>query len=177
VEAVGTSGAVKYAIEIGGREVEADVVPRADGRFGVTVAGRTYVADLRRIGKGPLHSLLVGARSCEVAAIRDDGTWRVDLKGLSFRLRVETAQEHAARVLDATGPSRRSAEVKASMPGFVTRVLIAPGDRVERGTPLLIIEAMKMENEIRAESSGVIAEVTVKERQIVNAGDLLLRIG
>jgi acetyl/propionyl-CoA carboxylase alpha subunit len=167
---------VRYWVEIAGRRVDAVVEPRGDGRFAVTVGGRTYVADLRRIGRGPLYSLLLGARSCEVAATRERGSWRLDLRGRTFGLGVETEQEHAARVLDETGGSRRTAEVKASMPGFVTRVLVAAGDEVVKGTPLLIIEAMKMENEIRAEGAGVVAEIVVNERQIVNNGDVLIRM-
>jgi biotin carboxyl carrier protein len=167
---------LKYCVEISGREVEVGVELRNDGRFTVTLDGRTYVADLKRIGGGPIHSLLVGARSCELAATNERGAWKLDLEGSTFSLRVETEQEHSARLLGGAESSRRTAEVKASMPGFVTRVLVAAGDEVAKGTPLLILEAMKMENEIRAECSGRISEIAVSERQTVNNGDVLIRI-
>jgi biotin carboxyl carrier protein len=167
---------VKYRAQTGGREESLSVEPRPDGRFAVTLCGRTYVADLRRIGKSAVFSLLVGARSCELAAIRDRDGWRIEVKGSSFLVRVETEQERLSRALDAERASHQAAEVKASMPGFVTRVLVAEGDEVSKGTPLLIIEAMKMENEIRAEFAGVIAEIAVSERQTVNHGDVLVRM-
>jgi biotin carboxyl carrier protein len=176
VEALGTADVVKYFVEIGGREAEVAVEPRPDGRFEVTLGGRTYVADLRRIAHGPIHALLVGSRSCEVAATRERGRWRLDVRGARFSLRIETEQERTARVLDAATGAHKSAEVKASMPGFVTRVLVCAGDEVEKGTPLMIIEAMKMENEIVAECAGVISEIAVAERQTVNNGDVLVRI-
>jgi biotin carboxyl carrier protein len=175
VEALGAADLVKYCVETGAREVEVTVDERQDGRFAVTLGGRTYVADLRRIGRGPVFSLLVGARACEVAATRERGAWRLEILGRAFGLVVETRAEHAARVLDA-GSARRSSEVKANMPGFVTRVLVTAGDEVAKGTPLLIIEAMKMENEIRAECPGVVAEIAVSERQTVNNGDVLIRM-
>jgi len=167
---------MRYRVAISGREESVVVEAGADGGFTVTLRGRTYVADLRRIGKSPLYSLLVGARSCEVAATRERTQWRLDLEGSSFAVSVETEQEHAARAVDAERASRAGAEVKASMPGFVSRVLVAAGDEVQKGTPLIIIEAMKMENEIRAECAGVVSEVAVAERQTVNNGDVLVRI-
>jgi biotin carboxyl carrier protein len=167
---------VKYCAESGGREERATVERRADGRFEVTVRGKTYVADLRRIAGSPVFSLLLGARTCELSAAREHGAWRIDLCGSSFVVRVETEQERTAREIDSGRDRQRAAEVRASMPGFVTRVLVATGDEVSKGTPLMIIEAMKMENEIRAEHAGVIAEIAVAERQTVNNGDVLLRI-
>jgi biotin carboxyl carrier protein len=167
---------LKYTAESGGREEKAIVERRADGRFEVTLRGRTYVADVRRIGGSAVFSMLLGARACELAATREQGAWRLELNGGTFVVRVETEQERMARSLDASRPGHRAAEVRASMPGFVTRVLVTPGDEVIKGTPLMIIEAMKMENEIRAERAGVIAEIAVAERQTVNNGDVLVRI-
>ena len=104
LEAVGETLRVKYRAETGGREEAITVAPRADGRFAVTFGGCTYVADLRRIGKTAIFSLLVGARSCEVAAIRDRAGWRIDLKGSSFLVCVETEQErHGGSALPGPG--------------------------------------------------------------------------
>jgi biotin carboxyl carrier protein len=167
---------MRYRAALAGREEALTVEPRPDGRFTVSLQERSYVADLRRVGGTAVFSLIVGARSCEVAATRERDGWRLDLRGATHLVRVETEQEHLSRILDAERASHRAAEVKASMPGFVTRVLVSAGDEVAKGTPLLIIEAMKMENEIRAECAGVIAEIAVAERQTVNNGDVLVRI-
>jgi biotin carboxyl carrier protein len=60
------------------------------------------------------------------------------------------------------------------MPGRVVAVHVRPGDRVEPGAPLLVLEAMKMENEFRAAVEGMVTQVTVEPGQAVNAGDLLV---
>ncbi|HGG56889.1 MAG TPA: acetyl-CoA carboxylase biotin carboxyl carrier protein subunit, partial [Nannocystis exedens] len=66
-----------------------------------------------------------------------------------------------------------AAQIKAPMPGRVVRVLVAVGDTVDKGTPLLIIEAMKMENEMHAAAAGVVAQISVSEGDTVDPGQLL----
>jgi biotin carboxyl carrier protein len=73
----------------------------------------------------------------------------------------------------ATGP----AEVRSVMPGVVKEVRVAPGDAVEAHQPLLVLEAMKMENEIRADRAGVVREVHVKPGQAVEKGARLVSFG
>ncbi|MGE5623388.1 MAG: biotin/lipoyl-containing protein, partial [Methanocella sp.] len=67
-------------------------------------------------------------------------------------------------------------QLPASMPGKVLKVLVSPGDRVEKGVQLIITEAMKMETVLAAPRSGVIKEVTVKVGDLVESGDLLVTI-
>jgi biotin carboxyl carrier protein len=66
--------------------------------------------------------------------------------------------------------------VGAPLPGKITHVAVRPGDTVAAGDTLLVIEAMKMENELRAGAPGTVAEVRVRAGQTVNAGDVLLII-
>ena len=66
---------------------------------------------------------------------------------------------------------------KAPIPGLIARVLVAPGQTVEVGEPLLVLEAMKMENEIRAARAGVVQEIAVSEGETVVLGDLLVEVG
>ncbi len=78
----------------------------------------------------------------------------------------------------AGGAARGGAKVlKSSMPGKVIKVFCKKGDVIEAGQPLLIIEAMKMENEIRATASGVIEEVSIQEGQKVETGETLVKLG
>ena len=67
--------------------------------------------------------------------------------------------------------------VKSQMPGIVTRVLVEEGAEVEAGQSLLILEAMKMENEIRCAAAGTVEKILVSEQQTVNGGDPLVVIG
>ena len=67
-------------------------------------------------------------------------------------------------------------DLKAPMPGIVVRPLVALGDSVKRGQGLLILEAMKMQNELASDADGVVTEILVSEGQMVEAGALLLRV-
>jgi len=80
------------------------------------------------------------------------------------------AEEDVAEGLDAT------VDVRPPMPGRIVRVLAAAGDRVGRGAPLVVLEAMKMQNEVPAPVAGTVREVRVKEGDVVAAGAVLVRI-
>jgi len=77
--------------------------------------------------------------------------------------------------LASSGPSPGASEVSAAMPGRVIELRVRAGDRVQSGDLLLIIEAMKMQNEIRAESEGVVASLECEAGQAVESGAVLLR--
>lgn len=69
---------------------------------------------------------------------------------------------------------KRMADLKAPMPGLITRILVAPGDDVHSGKPLLVMEAMKMENELRASGQGKVREIKVAPKQPVEQGQTLI---
>lgn len=77
----------------------------------------------------------------------------------------------------AAGARAAQKAIKSSMPGKILKLLCKAGDKIEAGQPLLIIEAMKMENEIRAVHSGVIEEIVVQPGQKVETGEILLKLG
>jgi biotin carboxyl carrier protein len=87
---------------------------------------------------------------------------------------------HQIEVHDATAgvqrPVSRDARVKAPIPGLVTRVLVERGDQVQAGQPLVMLEAMKMENEILAPRSGKVVELNAKVGKIVTLGELLVEL-
>ena len=91
-------------------------------------------------------------------------------------LRSPSASGRAIRELSGViGGSAPSRDLVAPMPGLVLRVLVEPGQQVEMGTPLVVIEAMKMENELRSETSGVVGAVEIAEGDTVNRDDPLVR--
>ncbi len=166
---------MNYIVNIGGGDHAVGVRKRDDGRYEVTHQGESVVVDVR--STGDLHSLMIGAKSVEAQGHPDDGPWRLVVRGRTLEVSVESEQERNARAVAGGGGAAKPSVVKASMPGFVSKVLVRVGDKVVKGTPVAIIEAMKMENEIRAESTGVVKEVRVSDRQTVNGGDVLLVIG
>jgi pyruvate carboxylase subunit B len=132
--------------------------------------------DAAALGDGRWSLIAEDGAHAEVSVGREaDGTVRVQI-GPDV-LRFELADELTARALAATGKggSRRTGDVRAAIPGRVLRVLVAEGDTVEEGTTLLVLEAMKMENEVRARHAGRVRAVDVAAGQAVATGDVLVR--
>ena len=80
------------------------------------------------------------------------------------------------RDAETTRPAVADGRVKAPIPGLIARVLVAPGQTVETGQPLLVLEAMKMENELRAPRGGTVQAVKVKPGQTVTLGELMVEV-
>jgi biotin carboxyl carrier protein len=167
---------VKYVVALNGRERTVFVEDLNDGRAKIVTDGVTVVADLRSAGGPSLWSLLADERSCEISVVEKDDLLRLTLRGATFEARVESEQERDARALGASNAAPKNAVVRASMPGFVAKVLVAPGDAIVKGQALIILEAMKMENEVRAEAPGIVAEIVAVAGKSVNGGDVLLKI-
>jgi pyruvate carboxylase subunit B len=166
-------GAVKYFVEWGGRTRTVEI---RGGPAGTTVLvdGVPHPADLRAIEGTDLHSLLLDARSVAFAARFEDGVAVLQLHDREVRVPVEDERSREARRLTAGAKrSRGRGDVKSVMPGIVKEVRVAPGAAVRAGQPLLVLEAMKMENEIRSDRNGVVEAVHVKPGQAVEKGALL----
>jgi biotin carboxyl carrier protein len=145
------------------------VVPREDGRYDVTIDGTTHLVDARSTGPHTLSLLLDGAQH-EVHLAAKADTWTVLANGLAHR--VTLLDERARRAgRSAQGPGDK--EIRAVMPGKVVALLVEVGHHVEQGQGVLVIEAMKMENEIKAPRTGTVQEIRVKPGQAVEAGELL----
>jgi biotin carboxyl carrier protein len=160
---------VIFEAAAGGRVVRVEVKGR-DGRYTVTLDGRPMEVDVHAAPGGFL-SLLVAGRSHDVGVERRDGQWRVSLReGVIEVALTETGRAAMVKHRKASaGPQR----VSAPMPGKVVRVLAEAGVEVRAGQGLVVMEAMKMENEIRAPRDGRVKEIAVREQQAVESGALL----
>ena len=112
-----------------------------------------------------------------IAAVTEgaDGELTVQVAGELHVVRVEDAARHAIRTRGGAAGAQGQT-LKAPLPGKITLVAVRPGDAVNRGDTLLVIEAMKMENELKAAAAGTVSEVHVAPGQAVNPGDVLLVI-
>ena len=182
MEDAGAHGGVtvaQYDVEIAGRTTRVGVERSADG-FIVTVDGRALHVDMARIGRH-LISLIVdeaaglpAMASQEIVLVDEGGgpaTAIVD--GTPVPVSVDAARRRG-RASDGAAGGGGPQRVAAPMSGKVVRVLVAPGDVVRARQPLVVVEAMKMENELRATREGTIADVRVREGQSVDAGALLV---
>jgi biotin carboxyl carrier protein len=145
---------------------------RVEGRWHITLDGQPVEADAVEIAPNTLSILLRG-ESHEIRVTRSsDGKLKVQTGLREFTAEVVDPRSwrgrHSGHV-DAEG----SQQITAPMAGKVVRVLVNSGDQVEAGQGLLVVEAMKMQNEIRSTKSGVVERLMAKEGQPINAGETL----
>jgi biotin carboxyl carrier protein len=154
---------------VDGRTIRVEVRGK-DELYRVTLDGRPRDIDARETGRHFL-SLLVDGRSCEAGiekgpggytVVLDDDVVQVDL--------VDAARGASAPVRKPDGP----ALITAPMPGRIVRVLVVPGEDVAADQGLVVVEAMKMENELKAPRAGRVKEVPAREGHAVDTGALLV---
>jgi biotin carboxyl carrier protein len=157
-----------WIVTVDGREVAVDAVD-VDGRWSMLVRP-DVVSGSSRTGIGP------AACSYEVSVEPPDaGECLVVVNGHAVPLAIADPREAFARRSHAAGEAdARSVNVVAPMPGRVVKVLVKSGDIVAARQPLVIVEAMKMENELRAPRAGTVADVRVSEGQSVEAHSVLV---
>jgi biotin carboxyl carrier protein len=186
---------MQYEVEIGGKRHEV-VVTRSGGGFAVTVDGRTRYVDAACVPPQTMSLVVDNVEPAEhnasaVQQDRRDAVARVydvtvapvpgvgDLQvhvgtvpvTVTVNGRRRYRQKHAGSGA-GSGPQR----IVAPMPGKIVRVLVAAGDPVNARQPLVVVEAMKMENELRAGRDGVVSEIHLRQGMSVEAGALLLVI-
>jgi len=165
---------MKFAATLGDA-VETVEVTGERGRYRVTLGGEVWEVDARLTAQG-IYSLLIAGVS-HVADVTDrDGACVVDVGDETYVILVEEQTRYVLRTRSGAAGGRAHQTLVAPLPGKITHVAVRPGDTVAAGDTLLVIEAMKMENELRAGAPGTVAEVRVRAGQTVNAGDVLLVI-
>jgi biotin carboxyl carrier protein len=155
---------------VDGRQVRVDVRGQG-GRYTVVIDGQAWDVDARAEAGG-FMSLLAGGKSHAAALERRPGGYTVHLREdiIDVELAPAAPGPAAPAKRAAAGPTR----VTAPMPGRLVRILVQPGQEVRAGEGLVVMEAMKMENELRAPRAGRVAEVPARERQTVEMGALLV---
>jgi biotin carboxyl carrier protein len=174
---------MRIEIEIGGKARDVTVEPDATcpGRTRVSWDGTTREVDARVVERdrhGVLLSLVRVGGAAASRQVRCVATGRNGVTTVHLGDVVVEAVINGRRVAgDASGDAAGGASrLVAPMPGKVVRVLVAPGDQVEARQPLVVVEAMKMENELAAPRAGTVTEVPVTEGMSVEAGRLLAAI-
>jgi biotin carboxyl carrier protein len=147
------SGALEVSVD--GHSVDVDVVPvGGSGELSVRIDGK--VVDLTTEGTPP-----------DIGAVAS---------GHRSYVRVESERQRAADAAKRRMPAGVDRAVKSPMPGRIVKVLVKKGDHVESGQPLLVMEAMKMENEIKAKAAGIIADVHVSPGMTVESNAKLMTL-
>jgi biotin carboxyl carrier protein len=151
-------------------------VRRVDGGFEVTLGGRTYHVDAGAAHAG-LHSLRIDGAQHEVAVHREDeGVYWVSAGQVSGTVEVVDPLTHLAAQTRGGKGGKRRRRVTAYMPGRVVALLAEEGQPVTAGQGVVVLEAMKMENEIGAEHDGTIGTIFVQPGQAVEMGNPLFEL-
>jgi biotin carboxyl carrier protein len=146
-----------------------------DHLYRVSINGVERVIDGRQLS-GHMYSLLIDERSFTTDVTAKDDQYTVACDGKSIRLTL-LDERRALRPGESGDETRQGdKQIRAVMPGKVVNVLVAVGNEVSKDQGLLVIEAMKMENEIRATASGTVKAVHVTPGQAVESGVMLLEL-
>ena len=145
----------------------------------VTVDGRTYRASLAAASRPARYSLLLDGASVPLLARgRPRGVWELGIDGRAFAIEVLDQRQARIRELsEIAGGATGISALKAPMPGLVVRVAVEEGEVVQAGTTVVIVEAMKMENELRATATAKVARILVRPGDAVNKSQVLVEFG
>lgn len=166
---------MRFWIALEGREAEVDVTARG-GRLWLELEGRTLEADFHRLPDGEVYSLLVDGRSVEVRVAPEGETLDVAIQSTHIPVEVRHPLEKLLAQAQRAAGKTAGETIAAPMPGLVVAIRVRPGDRVEPGQAVCVVEAMKMQNELVARAGGIVSEILVAERATVSAGAPLLRL-
>lgn len=165
---------MKYIVSIGTAEIEIEL----DGDI-VSVNGMESVARLSEVEGTPVRMVTIGDEVHRVVARRGQTRGRYTLWLDGFRYEVEALDERTRAIRALAGAGKEAsgpAPLVAPMPGMIVRISIAVGDTVHAGQGLIVMEAMKMENELRATSAGTVKAILAREGTAVEKGAMLLEL-
>jgi pyruvate carboxylase subunit B len=164
---------MRYHVLVGGRRFEVELGPD-----GAHVNGKAVDVSLGNAGGTPVRALAVGAEAHRVVGERAArGRWKVRMHGRTHDVEVVDERTMAIRELSGVGAAATGPRpVIAPMPGMVIKVEVAEGDVVRAGQGIVIVEAMKMENELRASAAGRVTKVHVRRGDAVAKDEVLVEL-
>jgi biotin carboxyl carrier protein len=165
---------VKYEVLLGEKRRVVEIA-QDNGAWTVSLDGRPLDADAAEVAPNTFSVLLNGDSHQIRIAPRPDGTLTLHTGLTEYHAEVVDPRSWRGRRHGAVEAEGRQ-QIAAPMPGKVVRVLVKQGDTVEAGQGLIVVEAMKMQNEIRSPKSGRVEKLLAKEGQAVTAGEVLVSV-
>jgi biotin carboxyl carrier protein len=165
---------VKYYVSVNGRPHEVEVIERL-GELQVKVDGKPFDASYEEVDDLGQVVLLHDGKSYGLSVEGDQNEVAITLAGHFYDVKLEDEREKAAHAAERAS-GKGGGVVTSVMPGVVVDVLVKKGQEIEKGAPLLILSAMKMQNEINAPLAGIVKDVHVAAGQAVSAGAKLITI-
>ncbi|MEO8195008.1 MAG: biotin/lipoyl-containing protein [Gemmatimonadales bacterium] len=166
---------MRYVVDLGSKRHEVNV----DGET-VTEGGHTVLARIEEIEGTPVRMVTLGSEVHRIVVRRGASRGVYTLWVDGYRFEVEALDERTRTIRDMTAATSKSsgpAPLIAPMPGLIVRVNAVVGDQVQAGQGLVVMEAMKMENELRSSSAGTVKAVHVVPGKAVEKGTVLIELG
>jgi biotin carboxyl carrier protein len=164
---------MKYITTINEQEYIVEVI---DERR-VLINNQEYKIDFHPVSDQPVYSMLVDGKSYEAYVYPADETWQVLLRGRQFSIQVEDEREK--RLKAASGGIMHSGaeyQLKSPMPGLIVSIPVIEGQQVVKGELLLVLESMKMQNELKSPRDGVVSRIRVKPGASVEQRQTLMTV-
>ena len=164
---------MKYITTLGDREYSIEIVDENK----IIVDDVVYEMDFESISGQPVFSLLIEGKNHEAFVFPDEAQWEVLLRGILYPVIVEDEREKRLRSSYVGGPSSSGEYyLKAPMPGLVISVPVEEGMEVLQGDVLVILESMKMQNELKSPKDGIISRVRVEKGDHVERKQTLMSV-
>ncbi len=165
--------AMKYITTIDQKDFLIDVIDEQH----VQIDGVPFEVDFDSVGNQPVYSLILNGVSYEAYVYSEGDSWQVLLQGRLYTVVVEDEREKRLRA--AAGgkvADRGEYHLKAPMPGLVIAIPVKEGDKVKKGDVLLILESMKMQNELKSPRDGVVARLRISTGESVEQNQTLMSV-
>jgi len=164
---------MKYVTTIDGREYIVDILDE----HRVSVDGVTFQMDFMPVGDQPVYSLVVDGQSFDAHVYPNEDTWQVLFHGTRFTASVEDEREKRLRAaLAGRVAEHEDYHLKAPMPGMVVSIPVQEGQTIQRGEVLVVLESMKMQNELRSPRDGKVTRLRVKIGDRVELRETMLSV-
>ena len=164
-----------YYASINGRDAKIKI-EKGNDTYAIEIDDRSYVVDRQHLeGSGAL-SLVVDNKCYEASVTRSNGVLLVCISGEKFEVTLKDELEYRSVSPSARHTDLESEEIRAPMPGVVVCVEVEEGQQVSAGTAAVIVEAMKMQNEISAPAGGTVKQILVQKGDVVDSRQVLVVI-
>jgi biotin carboxyl carrier protein len=164
---------MRYITTVEGKQFLVEIIDEKH----VNVDGKVYEVDFESVSGQPVYSLIVDGKSYEGYAARGDDEWQVLLHGRLYPITVEDEREKRLRSAAGGGVAETGEfHLRAPMPGLVVAVPVEEGQAVKRGQVLVILESMKMQNELKSPRDGTVERLRIKAGDAVEQKQTLLSV-
>jgi biotin carboxyl carrier protein len=164
---------MKYVTTVEGKEFTIEIIDEHH----VILDGMPYEIDFVTVGDQPVYSLLVNGESYDAHVYPDDNLWQIMFQGGVYSADVEDEREKRLRAAMSGGVAEHQEyHLRAPMPGLVVAVPVHEGQAVNKGEVLLVLESMKMQNELRSPRAGTVARLRIKPGDRVEQKDTMMSV-